>query len=266
MRFVGRRAGDEEASVRAPYPLSVERGGWYADPFERAGERWWDGRGWTDRVREAPDPDEPSRARDVRIAGSAGISAGPAPVQPTTTNLPPTFAPMEVAVGQMARLIPAEPQPSGGRWASIAHGQHSYELLAINGRIAALHLGGRSEPARMACAQGGWCLRKRRLLGSELVIESSDGRQRGSYSGQAWPEGTISLTDGSEFEVRRVLNRGWRVRGSDPELLVEIRHSGLSSVHRMGVTVRALAEDSSSAQVALLTACAVLRLESVGLE
>jgi hypothetical protein len=266
MRFVGRRPGDAGASGRAPSrPPSAPRGAWYADPFERAGERWWDGRGWTDRVREGPDSSEPSSALLTRIAGSAAAGAGPASTSPAT-NLPPPFMPMEVTVGQMARLVPTGSHTGGGRWPSILRAQQSYELLATAGRVAALHVGGWGGATSMACEQGEWLLRRRRLLGSELLIESGDGRERGSYSAQTWPGGSISLADGSHFELRRVLNRSWRVRGTDPELLVEIRPFGTAAAHRLGVTVRALADGSPSAQIALLTACAVLVLDSVGNE
>ncbi len=31
--------------------------GWFADPSGRPGQRWWDGRGWTDLTRLGPEPD-----------------------------------------------------------------------------------------------------------------------------------------------------------------------------------------------------------------
>lgn len=34
-----------------PPPSSLPPAGWYPDPSGRPGERWWDGRGWSDHIR-----------------------------------------------------------------------------------------------------------------------------------------------------------------------------------------------------------------------
>lgn len=35
-------------------PPDLPAPGWYTDPSGEPGERWWDGRGWTDRTRAVP--------------------------------------------------------------------------------------------------------------------------------------------------------------------------------------------------------------------
>ena len=82
----------------------------------------------------------------------------------------------------------------------------------------------------MACAEGSWCLTKRRRLGWELVIESNDGERVGEYSGRRWlPGGTISLTDGTEVDLRRSLNRRWKLQPTDTkQRFADIRISSLA--------------------------------------
>ncbi len=48
---------------------SVGRGGWYADPFDAADERWWDGTKWTQNVRGAP-------RQHAAAAGATSDAAG----------------------------------------------------------------------------------------------------------------------------------------------------------------------------------------------
>ena len=196
----------------------------------------------------------------MRIAGSTHSAADRALVDEVEESQP-AFLPIETAVGQMARLVPAHSLTSGSWRRVTARAPHSYELLAIAGPIGTVALGGGNDLARVQCENGEWRLRKRRRLGLELLIEAADGRQAGLYSGRQWlGGGTISLTDESEFELRRVPPRGWRLRGMDPELLVDFR-APAGPGHRVTVTIRALAQDSVGAQLALLTACAVLTLE-----
>jgi hypothetical protein len=36
--------------AKAPRPLSTAPAGWYSDPTQQSGWRWWDGRSWSDRT------------------------------------------------------------------------------------------------------------------------------------------------------------------------------------------------------------------------
>jgi hypothetical protein len=36
--------------AKAPRPLSAAPAGWYSDPSQQSGWRWWDGRSWSDRT------------------------------------------------------------------------------------------------------------------------------------------------------------------------------------------------------------------------
>jgi hypothetical protein len=49
--------------------------GWYADPTDAAGERWWDGVGWTTHVRPVPVPPVPVPA--VAVAPAAPLAQQP---------------------------------------------------------------------------------------------------------------------------------------------------------------------------------------------
>jgi hypothetical protein len=46
-------------------------GAWYADPYGKAAERWWDGHGWTFEVRGAPTPQDAHRVPRAEGAGAA---------------------------------------------------------------------------------------------------------------------------------------------------------------------------------------------------
>jgi hypothetical protein len=141
----------------------------------------------------------------------------------------------------------------------VAH--FNYDVLASAGRVASLDFSGRSELARMACAEGAWYLQKRRARGWELSIESVDARHVGCYSGRPWPPGgRIVLTDGVQVELRRSLNRRWTLRTMDErQPFAEIwtdRNTG-----QMTLTVPLLPAGITQTSVVILTACAVLMLQ-----
>jgi hypothetical protein len=53
---------------------SVRTGAWYADPFGEAGERWWDGKRWTQQVRGTPQAGAetvPARGRTADLGGAS---------------------------------------------------------------------------------------------------------------------------------------------------------------------------------------------------
>jgi hypothetical protein len=72
--------------------LTPPQAGWYADPENAAGERWWNGSGWSDHKRDA-------------------TSAAAAPATPATTPTPPP-APVETgfSFGSPASVAP-RPDP-----------------------------------------------------------------------------------------------------------------------------------------------------------
>jgi hypothetical protein len=45
---------DPYAPTGGGQPPSLPPAGWYPDPSGQPGERWWDGRGWSEHVRPAP--------------------------------------------------------------------------------------------------------------------------------------------------------------------------------------------------------------------
>jgi len=195
-----------------------------------------------------------ARPRDVGIAESGHAIVGrdhgeQERARPDrSTDFPVS---MEAAVGERLRVAPIDPKRSA--WVG-------YDVLASGGRAGWLGPGGRAELARMECAEGAWCLKKRRRLGWELLIESADGRHVGWYSGRrGLPGGTISLTDGTQVDLRRLLSGGWKLQTTDArERLADMRRS-----HRllMSLTIRSLPAEMPEAHLVILTACAVVMLE-----
>lgn len=73
MRLTGRNASIKQDDELESQSDPVARGTWYADPFGEAGERWWDGRRWTQQVRGEPSPEQ-ARAGAVGRASTAAKS------------------------------------------------------------------------------------------------------------------------------------------------------------------------------------------------
>jgi hypothetical protein len=138
-----------------------------------------------------------------------------------------------------------------------------FDVLMAAGRAGSISLGGRTELARMACAEGAWYLKKRHRLGWELVIESSDGRHAGWYSGRRWlAGGTIYLIDGTQADLRRSLHRRWRLQAPDTgQRVADIRTSGMSTEPKMALTMRVHPAGITDVHLVVLTSCAVLMLE-----
>ena len=179
---------------------------------------------------------------------------------------------MQMVVGHSLEVVPADAAPSRSElglkgvqkfapWPTSAH--YSYEVVASRGRVAALGLGGQAGLAWMACADGSWRLNKRRPLGWELVIESSDGQPVGWYSGRRWvPGGTISLIAGTHIDLRRAFGGRWKLRITDAQdCFLDIRTAKSRGGPTMVLTVRSEPPSTSQAIVATLTACAVVLLE-----
>jgi Protein of unknown function (DUF2510) len=221
----------------------VSRGAWYNDPFGASDERWWDGKKWTDVVREPP---------GKRLSGSGHATGGPELVD--QTHGPQDWFPVSIkaVVGKKLRVVPRDPKPYG-----------HFDVLTADTRIGSLTIGGTEEVARMASAEGAWCLKKRNRLGWELVIESPDGRHVGWYSGRRWlPGGTISLTDGTQVELRRSISGRWRLQTvQTKDAFVRFRRSlapaSLTTIFR----IRSLPAGITDVPLLVLTACAVLTLQ-----
>jgi hypothetical protein len=224
---------------------SSRRGAWYADPFGGPGERWWDGTKWTRDVRDAPDddydahddPDDdraPDQAADSGDEGDQG---------------PPGFpARVESAVGGELRAVHSGHGPS-----------LEYDLRGPAGTIGSVTLVFGRVVAMMAYADGTWELSKRRPHGWELLISDPDGQPVGWYSGRPRPPGgKISFIDGAEADLRRGLNRQWRLQSVDgKQRFADIRISGEPPAHEVALTLRAL---PPAPHLVVLTACAVLLL------
>jgi hypothetical protein len=135
-----------------------------------------------------------------------------------------------------------------------------WELASSDGqRVASLRTYESGDLARIACADGAWGLNKRRRYGWELVVESSDGRYVGSYSGHHWlPGGTIALANGTRIDLRRSL-RGWKLRVSETrERIVDPSEYRRDSLR---LTIRSRPTGLSyDLPMVVLTTCAVLML------
>ena len=159
---------------------------------------------------------------------------------------------LDVAPGRQLTVAGLDPKPYG-----------YYDVLAGDDRVGALVFGGTGAVARMTCADGDWRLQKRRRFGWELLIESGEGQRCGWYSGRKWLSGgTLSLTDGAQFDLRRSLNRRWKLRpvdGGDPFL--EIRTSGIPSAQRVAVAILSRPGGPNESRLVVLTACAIVMLD-----
>jgi hypothetical protein len=93
------------SDVSAPQP------GWYADPENPAGERWWNGSGWSDHKRES------TETATAAAAGAAAFTV--APLAPTLGTPEPaaTFAPVTPAADSAgftfgtAAPVASDPRP-----------------------------------------------------------------------------------------------------------------------------------------------------------
>ena len=159
---------------------------------------------------------------------------------------------IDVSPGKELTVCPTDPKPYG-----------HYDVLSGDERVGALVLGGMEGLARMTCADGDWWLRKRRRLGWDLFIASCDGEHSGWYTGRKWlPGGTISLVDGTQFELRPSLNRRWKLSASDGgERVLQLRTSGAPAAQKVVVVVRLRPAGTADGSLLLLTACAVVMLD-----
>ena len=95
--------------------------GWYADPENPAGERWWNGSGWSDQKRAAT---------TAAATDSTGFTFGnPAAATRPDPYAPPTYASQPTYTAQSAAGSPYVAAPYGSPYASRSNG------LAIAGLI-----------------------------------------------------------------------------------------------------------------------------------
>jgi hypothetical protein len=140
-------------------------------------------------------------------------------------------------------------------------------LVAAGGRVGSVRCRGvPGALAHMASANGEWALTRRRRFGRDLLIERQDGQHVGWYEGRHWlAGGTISLTDGTQADLRRDRRRsplfGWKLQATDTGgRYAEIHCPGRLSKRSVTLTLRTL-PDTAFADVVVLTACAVVRLQ-----
>ena len=259
MHLRGDETSDHGAhGARTVQQQAERRGGWYADPYGKVGERWWDGTKWTGEARGAPtatDAEAPrtklSDWRTTRAADPAHRNDPRGPVD----EWPEFAAGMEMSPGAELRVAPRnlrDPRP-------YCH----YDLLSGHDRVAALIMGGADALASVICADGAWRLQARRRFGWELIVESYDGQHVGWYSGRHWlPGGIVILIDGTRVDLRRTLRLRWKLQATDDkQRLVDIRTSGTPGAQIVAVTVRSALADPAQGSLLVLTACAVLMLQ-----
>ena len=151
-----------------------------------------------------------------------------------------------------------------GRDLRLLGTQYEYELVA-DGDLAGMISLGPTEfwLAHMACREGGWYLTKHHKHGWEFVIEAEDRSQVGRYSGGRWrPGGTILMADETRVDLRRKLNGNWNLRTPNSRPFAAIRVSRWD-MWPITVTIRSLPSGVVDLHVVVLTACAVVSLESV---
>ena len=102
-------------------PAVSPQAGWYADPENPAGERWWNGSGWSDQKRAASAAAAPD---------STGFTFGsPAAATRPDPYAPPTYAPQPTYTAQSTAGSPYVAAPYGSSAAGRSNG------LAIAGLI-----------------------------------------------------------------------------------------------------------------------------------
>ncbi|MDY0913492.1 DUF2510 domain-containing protein [Rathayibacter festucae] len=117
--------GDDRKSEQERGTSSGPRAGWYPDPAGSPRQRWWDGQGWTDSLRDAPQSAAPQAP--AAPTPPAAQSAPQPPAAPQPPIVPPVPGPAygetssgqatsygQSASGQSApeREIPQQPQYS----------------------------------------------------------------------------------------------------------------------------------------------------------
>ena len=150
-----------------------------------------------------------------------------------------------------------------GRDLRLVGTKYEYELVAGEDRAGVISLGPTEWLAHMACREGDWYLTKHHKQGWEFVIEAEDRSQVGRYSGGRWRAGgAILMADGTQVDLRRTIGRTWNLETADRRPFAAIRVSRWD-MWPITVTIRSLPSGVADLHVVVLTACAVVSLESV---
>jgi hypothetical protein len=156
---------------------------------------------------------------------------------------------MQAVLGERLIVARSEREP----WAL------TYDVVCGAAPVGSLRLDDSCAVANLASSEGEWCLQKRRRLGWELLIESAGGRHVGWYSGRRLLSGgTISLTDGTQIDLRRSITGEWTLEDRQTgRRIAEMRISGPPLRQRIGLTIRRLPARTTEGSVVILTSCAV---------
>jgi hypothetical protein len=185
---------------------------------------------------------------------------------------------LQPIAGERFEIAPCDPESSSSKLglgtrdrSAVSGGRRSipdlYDVRSPAGLIGLLAFGGEAGLASMAVSDGSWSLRKRHRIGWDLHIESSDGNQVGSYSGRRLlPGGTISLIDGPDIDLRRLMNGHHMLRVvGKRKWFLDIRTSGSRAGLTMAVAVLSTPMSTSEFVLVTFTACAVLVLDMGGI-
>ena len=107
--------------------------GWYRDPDDATGERWWDGNAWTDQRRTTQAEGRAPTSLWDAAGSSAPVAQPPTPPPPPAASAPPPEAPAEaVEPVSTTRPVsspgPALPPPTGRPISTLPAGAGGKEL------------------------------------------------------------------------------------------------------------------------------------------
>ena len=121
--------------------VAPPQAGWYQDPENPSGERWWNGSGWSDQKRAA------TTAAAVPVADTTGFTFGnpaaegrPDPYAPPTYATPPTYAPASPYVAAPYGAPAYGPRSNGLAIAGLIVSAGGWIVLGVIASIAGIIL------------------------------------------------------------------------------------------------------------------------------